>query len=256
MLFQKAQELENNSVPFVIVTLIDIRGSAPQELGAKCLVTKDGLQAGTVGGGKVEAHCINYAIDMIANNNLKPVIETWNLQKDIGMTCGGECTFMFEKICSTTWNIVIFGAGHVAQSLTRALGNIKCKITCIDSRKEWLDKLDQHQLNLSLIHHSSPKELVANYNKDTYFISMTQGHSHDTPIIAEIGLRFPNCRYVGVIGSRSKGNTIKAELNEHGCPQSFIDKLKVPIGLPIGTREPEEIAISIIAQLLQERDKA
>jgi xanthine dehydrogenase accessory factor len=255
MIFAKAKQLQAQSVPFIMITLLDIKGSAPQDIGAKCLVTADGLEVGTIGGGKVEAHCIEYAQAILKSNDKKPEIQTWNLQKDIGMTCGGECTFLFEKIEGSPWKIVIFGAGHVAQSLTRALAKINCHVTCIDSRSEWIKKLDQDQDNLKSIQHDHPKELIKTLDAGSYFISMTQGHSYDTPILAEIGKSYPQCPYVGVIGSKSKGNTIKAELAAAGCSADFIEKLRVPIGLPIGTNNPEEISISIIAELLQVRDQ-
>lgn len=256
MIFNKASQLKSSGSSFVMVTLLSVRGSAPQDPGAKCLVTKDGLYAGTIGGGKVEARGIEYAQNIIEENpkNFEPNTVTWNLQTDIGMTCGGECTFLFEYFPATNWPIIIFGAGHVSQALTRTLSNLDCQITCIDPRKEWTDKLEEFP-NLKVITHEDPKELVKNLPSDAYYISMTKGHAFDTPILAEIFKHHPTNPYVGVIGSEVKGKKIKAELLELGVEESLIEKLRVPIGLPIGENHPYEISISITAELLQVRDQ-
>jgi xanthine dehydrogenase accessory factor len=84
---------------------------------------------------------------------------------------------------------------------------------------------------------------------------MTMGHSYDVPILEEIARHAPEAPYIGVIGSEIKGIKIKKELADLGVSQAFIEKLRVPIGLPIGSNHPQEIAISIAAELLQVRDK-
>ena len=248
--WQTTKELEDQGQSFVIATLISVRGGAPQDPGAKAIITKDGLAFGTVGGGKVEARVIADSLKIISKTQkIDPIHVKWNLQKDIGMTCGGEVTFLFEYFPAAHWPIVIFGAGHVAQALTRTLERLSCQITCIDDRAEWVDKL-----SIKGVTHPSPKDLVKELDPNSYFICMTQGHAKDTPILAEIAKHAPNCPYVGVIGSKTKGITIKRELKEMSVDQAFIDKLRVPIGLPLGTNHPFEISISIAAELLQVRD--
>lgn len=250
MIFNKAQELNAEGVSFAMITMIGVRGSAPQDLGAKCIVTSKGLEAGTVGGGKIEAHAINYAIDQLKLKTNTPQTYTWNLQTDIGMTCGGEVTFLFEYFQANNWPIVIFGAGHVSQALTTLLGHLPCQVTCIDSRKDWLEKLNP---KVNKIQSDDPKCIIKDFTSDCYFISMTKGHATDVPALKAIADNFPDSPYIGVIGSKIKGTRIKQELKELGVSQSFLDKLIVPIGLPIGSNDPFEIAISIIAQLLQIR---
>ena len=78
---------------FVIITITSIKGSAPQDLGAKLIFGNNEILYGTVGGGKVEARCIEFANELIANKDSQKISKTWNLQKDIGMTCGGEVSF-------------------------------------------------------------------------------------------------------------------------------------------------------------------
>lgn len=256
MIFGTAAKLNKDGQSFCLVTLIASKGSAPQDPGAKCIVTKNGLAEGTVGGGKVEARAIEFCLEILNRAQAQaPITKVWNLQTDIGMTCGGEVTYLFEYFPAKNWPIVIFGAGHVANSLVQLLATLDCQVTCIDPRSEWTGRLPQNISNLEIICHPNPKDLIASFSEQSYFLSITQGHTHDTPILAEIGRLYPNPSYVGVIGSVAKGNRIKNELKELGTPLSFIEKLRIPIGLPIGSNQPSEIAISIAAQLLQVRDQ-
>ncbi len=251
-IWNKILEIKGSNQSFVMVTQTAARGSSPQDVGAKMLVTHSGLSYGTVGGGKVEMAAIKKSQSILEQQEpQQPITLTWNLQADIGMSCGGEVTFLFEHFPATTWPIVIFGAGHVAQALTRILSKIDCQVTCIDSRSEWVEKLE----GVKAIYHPSPKDVVKDLSPQSYFLCMTMGHAHDVPILHEIAKFAPDCPYVGVIGSEVKGIKIKKELKEMGVSDDFIQKLRVPIGLPIGTNHPYEIAISISAEFLQVRDK-
>ena len=251
-LWKECQYLQDEAVSFVVVTMTGARGSAPQDPGAKMIVTENGLFAGTVGGGKVEMAAIQKAKEILtAKTQSQPQLTTWNLQTDIGMSCGGEVTFLFENFPQSHWPIIIFGAGHVSQALTRVLSPLACQITCVDSREDWIKKLE----NIKAIHHPHPKEMVKNFSPQSFFLCMTMGHAHDVPILEEIARHAPDCPYVGVIGSDVKGIKIKKELSDLGISQDFIKKLRVPIGLPIGSNHPQEIAISIAAELIQVRDK-
>ncbi|HXH75554.1 MAG TPA: XdhC family protein [Bacteriovoracaceae bacterium] len=250
-LWEIGQALTEAGTTFVVVTLTGVKGSAPQDPGAKIIVTREGLHAGTVGGGKVEMAAIKKAQQILDSRvQLPPEVVIWNLQKDINMSCGGEASFLFEHFHQTHWPIVIFGAGHVAQALTRVLNKLNCHVTCVDSRIEWIGKLE----GVKGIHHPSPKDIVAEYDPKSFFMCMTMGHSYDVPILYEISKHAPDCPYVGVLGSDVKGIKIKRDLGELGVCGSFIEKLRVPIGIPIGTNHPYEIAISIVAELLQVRD--
>lgn len=249
----KANELEKQNISFVVVTLVNVRGSAPQDEGAKAIVSRNGLEAGTVGGGKVEAQAIDTALEILQSEDPKtPFLITWNLQKDIGMTCGGEVQFLFEHHHQQSWPICILGAGHVSQALCRTLANLNCQITCIDPRDEWLEKLPN---KVKAIQADYPENLIVTLPKNSFFISMTKGHAFDVPVLKEIANHAPDAPYVGVIGSSVKANTIRSELKELGVDEGFIESIRSPIGLPIGTNNPFEIAISITAELLQVRDR-
>src|ERR1044072_9057737 len=134
---------------FVCVTLVQIKGSAPQEEGAKMLVTTDGLYWGTVGGGKIEGHAITYAQELLSGGK-ESHARHWNLQKDIGMSCGGEVTLFFDVNRPMNWNLAVFGAGHVAQELCRILSTWSCHVSVFDNRAEWLERM-QNSLNISKV---------------------------------------------------------------------------------------------------------
>ncbi len=240
--------------PFVLVTLVDALGSVPQNVGAKMLVTAEGLYEGTVGGGKIEKRAIDEAQEMLqkASQGEKTRFAQWNLNKDIGMTCGGTVKLYFELFNTKTWSISIFGAGHVAQALIRILLELDCRITCIDPRPEWLARLPESP-RLKKVHTEEMPHYVRSLEENTFVVLMTMGHSTDKPILLEI-LKSRSFPYIGVIGSRAKARQLKQDVLDAGLPESLQTAFHCPIGLDIGSNHPQEIAISTVAQLLQVRD--
>lgn len=251
--FDTLNELMAADVPLVAITVVDTSGSAPQDPGAKAIVTADGLKFGTVGGGKVETKAIAEAQAMLrGESDEKTRFVQWNLAKDVGMTCGGIVRLYFEAHNAHRWKIVIFGAGHVANALITLLVRFDCQITCIDPRREWLDRLPQSP-NLTMIETADMPSIVKTLPDDAYVVLMTMGHSTDKPILIEI-LRTRTFPYLGVIGSRAKANILRRDVEEAGLPEAAKEAFHCPIGLEIGTNHPYEIAVSAIAQLIQTRD--
>jgi xanthine dehydrogenase accessory factor len=251
-ILEKINDLQESGETFVIATLVKTKGSAPQEVGAKILVGANGYIDGTIGGGKVEERVIQHAKAMIKTNESFDYAD-WNLQTDIKMTCGGVVSFFFERVqAKPTWEIAIFGAGHVAQEVVRTLLKLDCSITCSDPRLEWLNKLPDHH-KLTKIHTGTMKDVVATLKPGTFIASMTMGHAFDLPIILAAMERnvFP---YMGVIGSDSKAAVLKSDLLKNGADEKLVAALNCPIGEPLGNNTPAEIAISITAQLLKQRD--
>ncbi|HBE70224.1 MAG TPA: xanthine dehydrogenase accessory protein XdhC [Planctomycetaceae bacterium] len=246
------QSLLDEQRDFVVITLVAIRGSAPQVLGAQAVVATDGLCFGTVGGGKIEAAAVKHAQQILNSQHVEPELVKWNLQTDIGMTCGGEVQLFFQRHGATTWPIAVFGAGHVAQGLVRLLLTLDCQITCIDPRQEWLDKLpDDPKLNC--VCSAMPAELVVGMPDRTFFVLMSQGHATDLPVLAEI-LRSRKPPFVGVIGSRQKASVLRRDLQSEGLTEELASQFQCPIGLKLGNNTPSEIAVSIVAQLIEVRD--
>jgi xanthine dehydrogenase accessory factor len=276
--YEKVHELLAGNVPFVSVTIVETIGSVPQNAGSKMLVVSDGLLFGTVGGGKVEKRAIEEAqaflatastteksLDVQSSNDPDFVIHTvdsrtrfvnWNLNKDIGMTCGGSVKLYFEVFNTHPWSIAVFGAGHCSNALINLLINLDCRVTCFDSRQEWLDRLPVSP-KLRKVHAADLPTKVKDLAPNSFVILMTMGHTTDKPILLEI-LRnwettsFP---YLGVIGSKAKAVRLKQDIKEAELPPEYEDLFYCPMGLSIGNNHPQEIAISIVSQLIEERDK-
>ena len=246
-------QLRQRGERFVVVTVSAQRGSVPAETGAKAIVTRDGMITGNLGGGKVEVKAVAEAIGMLEGTEECRLV-TWNLQRDVGMTCGGEITFLFERVSpEPPWHVLVFGAGHVSQALVRLLSPLRCKVDVVDTRSEWLSRLPSNE---SVVPHKVERfeQGVDLVTKESFVVSITMGHSTDRPVLSAILKRFGSLPYLGVIGSASKRAVLLRELTDAGIAQESLDSLICPIGLPLGSNDPAEIAVSIVAQLIQTRD--
>lgn len=256
LFLEKCSELKNDHVNFVIVTIVSYSGSIPQEIGAKMLVTQEGLFSGTIGGGKIENAAIIKAKELLLNQQFASHLYIeWNLQKDIGMSCGGKMGLFFESCFNlASWSIVVFGAGHISQELIRVLLRLNCTIKCIDSREEWLNRFPIHP-KLQLVKKSNLFEYVDLLEGNEYVAIATMGHSTDLPILEKIFKRGLGLPYVGVIGSDVKAIKLRKNLIELSFNEQQVQKFYCPMGEKIGNNTPSEIAISIVAQLLKVRDQ-
>ena len=250
--FEALNDLAESGRPFVAVTVVDTLGSTPQDRGSKMLVTADGREFGTVGGGKIEARAIAEAQQMLADDNApKTRFHQWSLEKDIGMTCGGIVRVYFEAFNVIRWNIVVFGAGHVANALVDVLLKLDCRVTCIDPREDWLAKISEAPRLKKVLASDMPSE-VAKIPDGSYVLLMTMGHTTDKPILIEI-LRTRTFPYLGVIGSNAKAKRLRQDIRDADLPEEMTKAFFCPVGLEIGSNHPQEIAISVAAQLLQIR---
>src|SRR5436189_4275192 len=250
--FEALNELMAAEAPLVAVTVVDTIGSVPQDRGAKMIVTAEGLKFGTVGGGKVETKAIAEAQRMLEGADAETTkFAQWNLQKDVGMTCGGVVKLYFESHNVGKWKVFVFGAGHVANALVSLLVHIDCHVICIDPRQEWLDKLPESP-KLTRVRSDDMPSLVKTIPDDAFVVLMTMGHTTDKPILIEI-LRTRTLPYLGVIGSDSKAVILRRDVAEAGLPKEMERAFFCPVGLEIGTNHPYEIAVSIVAQMMNIR---
>lgn len=250
--WEQITALRREGVDAVVVTIIAAKGSVPGQVGGKAVVTGGGLVSGNLGGGKVEAKAIEFASAVLAGGE-NCVTATWNLQRDIGMTCGGEMSFLFEKVNSIPpWHIAVFGAGHVAQALIPVLATLACRIDVIDTRADWLEKIPKHvHVTTRLV--PTFETGVDFLTSESFVLSITKGHSCDFPVLREVLRRLPQVPFVGAIGSASKRAVLLRELRAEGVAEILLEKIICPLGLPIGGNDPAEIAISIAAQILGKR---
>ncbi|MDQ3282138.1 MAG: xanthine dehydrogenase accessory protein XdhC [Acidobacteriota bacterium] len=252
--FETQTDLLERGTPFVAVTVVDTLGSTPQDRGAKMLVTSEGRVTGTVGGGKVEVRAIAEAQQMLMDATApKTRFFQWSLEKDIGMTCGGIVRVYFEAFNVTRWNIVVFGAGHVANALVDLLVKLDCRVTCIDPREEWLGRLPESP-KLTKIQAADMPSCVAQIPEGSFVVLMTMGHTTDKPILIEI-LRTRTFPYLGVIGSNAKAKRLRQDVLNAGLPEELTRAYFCPVGLQFGSNHPQEIAVSVVAQMIEVRDR-
>lgn len=252
---EKFLELSEAGTPMIVVTQVSQRGSAPQDIGSRMIVGKGGeILFGTVGGGKIEAHCLKLASEFLSSKeHIENQTFTWNLQKDIGMTCGGEVSMFFEIHRSVDrWEVAVFGAGHISQELIPLLLRLDCHITVADQREEWLARLPVSK-RLKKVCTPDLASVVDSLSDSTFIASMTMGHASDVPVLVR-ALTVRNFPYVGVIGSVAKRNRIEKDLLELGVPQERLKEFFCPMGESFGRNAPAEIALSVASQLLKRRD--
>ena len=242
--------LEQEGRSYAVVTLIKIDAHVPQEVGAKMLVTAAGLHAGTIGGGKLEAKAIELATLQLKTSGSQ--LHKIDLNKDLGMVCGGVATIFIESSQHKSWNIAVYGAGHVGQALIQLLKTFACQLYWIDSRQDWLDKQPEHP-RLKKILATNLGVIPPTLPEGAFHIIATPGHAFDLEVLKSV-LRLTHTPYIGVIGSKVKARTIRASLMNEGFSEADCARFHCPMGLPIGNNTPAEIAVSIAAQILERRD--
>lgn len=256
-IYEQLSALQRDGTAAILVTLVEALGSTPQDTGAKMLVTDAGLHSGTVGGGKVEAKALALAGEMLAAAAPSPRFVNWTLKTDVGMTCGGSVKLYFEPHpaggAGAGWPIWIFGAGHVVQALVPVLAPLECTLTVVDPRREWLDRLPRAR-NARYLQADDPAALVPTMPDHAFLLCLTKGHASDRPVLQR-ALAERDFPFVGVIGSKAKATVLQRELVAAGLPAKRARQFHCPVGLPFGTNQPAEIALSIAAQLLSERDR-
>jgi xanthine dehydrogenase accessory factor len=254
-LYETVIGLRAAGTPSVLVIMVEALGSTPQDSGAKMIVTTGGLFAGTIGGGRLEAKAIGVAQELLVQGTSIPRFESWTLKGDVGMTCGGSVKLYFEPhpASGTQWPIAIFGAGHVVQALLPILQPLKCSITVYDTRRDWLDKITR-SWNVAVKELADLAGEVDRLPATAFVLCMTQGHRTDRPILLR-ALQRRSFPYIGCIGSAAKATVLRHELVAEGLESSLATSFHCPIGLEFGTNDPHEIALSIAAQLLSERDR-
>jgi len=249
--------LQHAETPYCTVTIVDARGSIPQEVGASAIFGSEGLLFGTIGGGRVELRCAEQAREMLSQRSgARTRFERLNLHRDVGMTCAGEVALYYElHHPQDHWNIVVFGAGHVSQKLCRFLVELDCRTVCVDTRIEWLAQLPKSD-GLEIRHVPSFVEGVDSVRHGAAVVVMTMGHATDAPILEALSRREAAIPFLGVIGSASKAAIMRRHLLRTGISQTFVDSISCPIGEKLGDNTPAEIAAAVLSELVRVRHKS
>lgn len=246
---RKAIELDQGGVPYVWATVVNVAGSAPRHLGAKMIVTKDD-SFGTIGGGALEHAVIKDARRHLGGSEPKTV--NYPLGPLLGQCCGGEVDIFIEPVAPSR-DVVIFGAGHIAEHLIPMLKELGFRITLIDERPERINlpAFDVAHAKLNELPSDALKDI--DFSNSLHIIVLTHEHKHDEEI-AQYCLDKP-FRYLGMIGSRSKWEKFKGRYLSRGFTEEQIARVTTPIGLDIGSEGPFEIAVSIVAELIKLHSK-
>ena len=230
-----------------LATVISASGSTPREEGAKMLVKADGSIMGTVGGGAVEKEVIKEALDVIRKGKAKKMEYKLAAGGELGMICGGDTEVFIEPITAAP-ALFIFGGGHIAVPLAKMAAITGFKITVIDERSDFASKARFPDAQEVLVMDIAPAYAHINVDKGSYIVIVTHGHKGDEAAL-EGALKTP-AKYIGMIGSKSKNKAVFEHLLAKGFTQADLNRAHAPIGIHIKAQTPEEIAVSILAEMI------
>ena len=240
-----------------LVTVVEVGGSVPQRIGAKMLVDSLGNRLwGTIGGGTIENLVLKEVQMLIQKRTpeLKEYEFTEEGEKATGMLCGGKMT-VFIDILGVGPKSYIFGAGHISQRLVPLLASLGFWTIVIDDRKEYLDESFKDSQVSETISGIFPLVIDSiEFEKDSYIIIITYSHELDEQILKHLLTtrmqELQTWKYLGMIGSKRKVKEIFNRLESQGIDSNLLEKVHAPIGVPIRSQTPEEIAISIAAEII------
>jgi len=237
---------ENRSA--VMLTVVETRGSAPQEPGAKMLFFPDGSIEGTIGGGAVEYHLMEVGREALKSGRAGLV--HIDLKQDVGMICGGGMTVFVEPLAVRP-RAVLFGCGHVARALSPLLAGLDFALTVVDDRPEWADEAAFPEGTKVVCQPFQQFCTDLDALNDAFVLVMTRSHAFDYDVL-RIFVERP-LSYLGVMASKSKAQELRRKLQDEAVGQEHLDRLHMPVGIPIGSQTPAEIAVSVAGELIKVR---
>jgi xanthine dehydrogenase accessory factor len=233
-----------------LATIVRKSGSGPREVGAKMAISSEGKVAGTIGGGAAEQKIIEAAGQVIESG--KPVMLEFDLSgesTDIDAICGGNIS-VFMEVFGQPRRLIVIGAGHVGKAIAKVAAEVGFLVTLVDDREEFLRDVARAQ-SVSTVT-ATPEDLKSKLKIDSssFIVICTRGHSLDRDWLGVVAAVRP--RYVGMLGSRHKATRIFDELRGRGISQQLLEKVHSPMGIEIEAVTPEEIAVSVVGQLILE----
>lgn len=253
-----------NGRDFVVARIVDTQGSAPRKSGAMMILNDHGDFLGTVGGGKIEAVTQEKCREIFDKKPEQSERFHFKLNtKDadaLDMGCGGEADVLVEYVRAaapgeilqyfeSTTTAFIFGGGHVALALEPILRHIDFKTVVIDDREEYANPIRYPEAEQTLAVASFPQAFSQlSFDRDSYIVIVTRGHRGDMDVLREALKQ--DVAYIGMIGSRGKNQMLYDQLRSEGVPQEKLDRVYAPIGEDIHAETPEEIGVSIAAEMI------
>jgi xanthine dehydrogenase accessory factor len=251
-IFREIVRIRSEGQRAALATVISAKGSTPRETGSKMLIRTDGTILGSIGGGSLEAQVCKEAIKVMTEN--RSMLLRFDLTgKEVaeeGMICGGNMEVFVEPILPEPC-LLIFGAGHISLFLAKMGKMVGFRVVVIDDRPEFANRERFPEAD-EVIAQDFPaafQQLAA--NRTSYIAIVTRGHLHDESVL-EWALR-TDAAYIGMIGSRKKNQTVFSHLQAKGIPEKKLKEVHAPIGLNINAKTPEEIAMSIMAEIIKAR---
>ena len=232
---------------FVMATVIETRGFTPRKGGTRMLIAADGETWGTIGGGAIEREVLERARAVLGGETSTLVKR--HLTQELGMCCGGEMSVFLEMIAPAP-ELMVFGAGYIAQPLASIAAGCGFDVSVVDERPEWAT---EERFPTARIHRGAPEDFARAWvtRGDEYAVVVTHDHALDQRLVQAL-LERP-LRFLGMIGSIPKQRKFALRLKARGYSEEQIARLHTPLGLDIGAQSPEEIAVSVVAQLVAVR---
>lgn len=235
----------------VLATIISGQGSTPRKAGAKMLIKEDGTFVGTVGGGGTE-HQLRSKVTEVMKSGQPQIVHFDLSGKDgaLQMICGGQMDVFLEPILPPE-TLYLFGAGHTSQSTATIGKTLGFRVVVIDPRPEYNNSERFPEADSLIVEEYDSAFSKLSVDENSYIVIYTTGH-----VIDEKCLQFAagtKAKYIGMISSKKKAKEVKERLIQKGVEPQQLDRSHSPIGLEIGAETPDEIAISILAEIISVR---
>jgi len=251
-IFEEIVKIRSEGGRAALATITSINGSTPRKEGSKMLVRSDGTILGSIGGGSVEAQVCQEAMKITKEG--KSRILRFNLTgkegAEEGMICGGNMEIFLEPILPEP-SLYIFGGGHISFSIAKIGKMVGFKVVVIDDRAEFANPERFPEADEIIAQGFASVFPRLKINKSSYIVIVTRGHLQDEKVI-EWAVK-TDAGYIGMIGSKKKNQTVFSHLQSKGISKKLLDSVYAPIGLDIYAETPEEIAVSIIAEIIKVR---
>ena len=247
-LYEDMVRLTRRGEPFALATVVAHGGSSPRKSGAKMLVRGDGSSLGTVGGGRIEQETMQAARAALADGEARTL--EFVLTEEHGYACGGSMSVFVEPQGRRPL-LVMFGAGHVGRAVAGLAHGCGFRVVVVDERPDCAVQ--------SLL--PGADEIICTpvadafgrlrLDRESFAVIATPGHLHDFDAVR--GCLAGETGFIGLLGSRRKRETLLKALEDEGFDDAQRARVVTPVGLDIGAQTPEEIAVSIVGQLIKIR---
>ena len=253
-LFEEIVRMRRTGRRAALATIVHTNGSIPSYESSRMLVREDGSIAGTIGGGCVEAEVWAAAKEVMQKESPRKMVFNLNNEAsyDNGLICGGTLEVFVEPILPQPV-VYLFGGGHVSTAVAKAASAAGFGIAVVDDREAFANA-ERFPMAQEIYTGYEDAFQKIHPNASSYVVIVTRGHKEDMRVLAW-AVR-TEARYVGMIGSKRKVLSVYKALENEGYKADEFERVYAPMGLQIGALSPEEIAISIVAELVAVRRDA